>query len=146
MTAAIRSTVSYRIARLCRRHRALGAELLAAVGLHPGPEMLLMELWAEDGLSQRELAERLEVRPPTITNMLHGLERAGLVLRRPDPQDGRVQRVHLTERGRGLEEPVAGVWAELEARTVAGMSGEERRRFADLLERVAGNAASTVVR
>ncbi|MDQ3794653.1 MAG: MarR family transcriptional regulator [Actinomycetota bacterium] len=58
---------------------------MAEVELHVGQEMVLIELWREDGLRGGELAERLGVVSPTVTKMLRRLERCGLVSRRRDP-------------------------------------------------------------
>jgi DNA-binding MarR family transcriptional regulator len=53
-------------------------------------------------LTLGELAEAEQVRPPTISRMVKGLEAEGLVERLSDPCDGRVQRARATERGRRL--------------------------------------------
>src|SRR5690349_24381297 len=47
-----------------------------------------------------ELAAAEQVRPPTMTRIVQGLEAAGLVRRRRDADDGRVHRLHATARGR----------------------------------------------
>jgi DNA-binding MarR family transcriptional regulator len=73
------------------------------------------------------------------TKMLQRMERAGLIERRPDPEDARVSRVYLTERGRALEQPVLDVWKQLEARTVAGLSLTEQTLLHRLLLQVAAN-------
>lgn len=49
-----------------------------------------------------ELAAAEQVRPPTITNVVRGLEEARLVRRDADPRDGRVVRVRATARGKRL--------------------------------------------
>src|SRR5919109_3033758 len=46
-----------------------------------------------------ELATAERVRPPTMTNIVRGLEDAGLVRREADPADGRVARVRATAKG-----------------------------------------------
>ena len=46
-----------------------------------------------------ELAAAERVRPPTMTNIVRGLEEAGLVRREPDPSDGRIARVRATAKG-----------------------------------------------
>src|SRR6266480_6205271 len=46
-----------------------------------------------------ELAAAERVRPPTMTNIVRGLEDAGLVRREGDPSDGRVARVRATAKG-----------------------------------------------
>jgi DNA-binding MarR family transcriptional regulator len=46
------------------------------------------------------LAAAEQVRPPTISGIVTGLENDGLIRRRRDPSDGRVQWVHATAKGR----------------------------------------------
>jgi MarR family transcriptional regulator, organic hydroperoxide resistance regulator len=135
----VKGTTSFTLARVCKAHRGNVGELLAEVGLHPGQEMVLIELWEQDGLRVGELAERLGVEPPTVTKMLRRLERCGFVERRRDPQDARSFRAYLTEEGRSLEGPVARCWERVEERTLAGMSVGERRNFHRLLAKVRAN-------
>src|SRR5215207_10040749 len=47
-----------------------------------------------------ELAAAEQVRPPTMTHIVSGLEQAGLVVRKPDPKDGRVVRVQASPKGK----------------------------------------------
>ena len=47
-----------------------------------------------------QLAAAEQVRPPTISGIVSGLESEGLIRRQPDPRDGRVQWVHATAKGR----------------------------------------------
>jgi DNA-binding MarR family transcriptional regulator len=53
-------------------------------------------------LSLGELAEAEQVRPPTISRLVKDLESERLLERLRDPEDGRIQRVQATERGRVL--------------------------------------------
>lgn len=79
------------------------------------------------------------VEPPTATKMLQRMEHAGLIERRPDPEDARVSRVYLTEQGRALEQPVLEVLKHLEAQTVAGLSAMEQALLRRLLMQVSAN-------
>ncbi len=136
---AVRENMSFVLAKVCKAHRAYVGALLAEHGLHVGQEMVLLELWQEDGLRGGELAVRLGVEPPTVTKMLRRLEGCGLVERSQDPADARSFRVHLTQKGRALEEPVARCWTQAEETELAGMSTGERRTFRKLLFRVRNN-------
>jgi DNA-binding MarR family transcriptional regulator len=131
--------IGYLLAKVCRAHRANVGGVLAEVGLHVGQEMVLLELWKEDGLRGGELAERLGVEPPTVTKMLRRMEGCGFVERRSDPADARSFRVYLTESGRSLEVPVARCWEEVEKRTLAGMTSKEKALFRGFLSRVRQN-------
>ena len=136
---SVKETTGFTLAKVCRAHRGNVGELLADVGLHVGQEMVLFELWREDGLRGGELAERLGVEPPTVTKMLRRLERCGLVSRSQDPEDARSLRVYLTEEGRSLEEPVVRCWERVEEKSLAGMSADERRTLHRLLTKVRAN-------
>ena len=138
-THAIKERSGFTLAKVCKAHRANVGALLAEYGLHVGQEMVLGELWEDDGLRGGELAARLGVEPPTVTKMLRRLEGCGLVERHQDPSDARSLRVYLTDMGRALEEPVGRCWAQVEEITLAGLNETERRSFRDLLIRVRKN-------
>jgi MarR family transcriptional regulator, organic hydroperoxide resistance regulator len=135
----IRETSSFALAKVCRAHRGNVGEMLAEVGLHVGQEMVLLELWDQDGLRGVELASKLGVEAPTVTKMVRRLERCGLVERRQDQEDARSFRVYLTGEGRSLEERVARCWERAEEQLLAGMNAGERRNFHRLLTKARAN-------
>lgn len=107
------------------------AEGLAELGLHTGQELVLVQLWDDDGLRHSDLAQRIGVAPPTVTKVLTGMERAGLLRREADSQDARASRVWLTERGRSLRDPVEQLWQAVEGVVLRGLDRSER----DLVQR-----------
>lgn len=113
-----------------RTHRARLAALLAPHGLHAGQEALLLVIWTQPGLRQAALADRLGVEPPTVSRMLERLERAGLVQRKRDANDGRLWRIHPTPRSRLLEASVRRGTEELDqlVRSALGESGSDQLR------------------
>ena len=126
---------------LAMRHRAAAAELLAPLGLHPGQEVLLLELHAHGERTQAQLAAASGCEPPTITGSVRKLESAGLVTRRPSPTDGRVTIVELSDRGRSLMPSLEAAWCELAERTVARLSADPDRLTGSLDEMATGLAA-----
>jgi MarR family transcriptional regulator, organic hydroperoxide resistance regulator len=139
---SVEETTGYLLAKACRAHRGNVGALLSEVGLHVGQEMVLLELWKEDGLKGSELADRLGVEPPTVTRMIRRMERCGFVERHPDPADARSFRVRLTEKGRAFEEPVARIWKEAEERTLRGISPEDATILRRLLTQIRKNLRS----
>ncbi|MER7364550.1 MarR family winged helix-turn-helix transcriptional regulator [Nonomuraea wenchangensis] len=125
-------TLSYALISLMKRQRNQLAAALVPLGLHAGQEMLLNQLWREDGLTQSELIARLGVEPPTVTKTLQRLERAGFVHRSPDPDRPRLIRVHLTEAGKALRDPVERIWHELDEDLQRDLDATER----DVLSRL----------
>ncbi len=64
---------------------------------------VLLSLWNEDGLQANELGKRAGLEPSTMTGLLDRMERDGLVKRKPDPNDRRAHRIHLTKEGVAAE-------------------------------------------
>lgn len=115
------------------------AEMLRELNLHVGQEQLLCRLWKEDGITQIQLSERLNCEPPTITNMVKSLENHGFVVRKRDPEDGRVSRVYLTQAGRDLSEPIEQIWKKQQGKLLAGILPEERLLLRRLMKQMADN-------
>ena len=74
--------------------------LLDALGLTYPQYLVLLVLWEEEGLSVKEIGQRLHLDSGTLTPVLKRLEKAGFVRRRRDAQDERQVRVELTQKGR----------------------------------------------
>lgn len=100
---------------------------------------LLKQLWQQEGRSQVELQELLGLDGATVTGLVQRMTNLGLIQRSPDPDDKRVQRVFLTERGRALEQVTHALEQEVNARTLEGFSADERTFFARLLTRALQN-------
>src|SRR5262245_44660156 len=141
MNHPLQDYIGYRIIQILKAHRGHAEPAFAALGLYPGQEHVLFQLWNEEGLTQSQLSENLCIEPPTVTKSLQRLEQAGLVERRQDPDDARVSRVYLTERGRALQAPVQKTWDDLEALTVKGLSEIEKALLRRMLEQINKNLA-----
>ena len=86
--------------------RLFAAHLQNAIkplGLAPAQFMTLLELWAENGLTQKQLVDRLDVEQATMANTIRRMERDGLILRKPHPEDRRAQIICLTDLAVSLE-------------------------------------------
>ncbi|MCA1444291.1 MarR family transcriptional regulator [Ensifer sp. IC4062] len=73
------------------------------LGFAPGQFPVLLELWSEEGLTQKQLLDRLDVEQATMANTLARMERDGVITRRKHPNDRRSQQIFLTERAREIE-------------------------------------------
>lgn len=104
--------------------------------------MLLLELWREDGLTQRQLVDRLDVEQATVANTLARMERDGLIVRRPLAGDGRAQSIHLTKRARTLETPATAAATGVNQALLAGLSSVEREELTSLMRRVITDAGA----
>jgi DNA-binding MarR family transcriptional regulator len=116
-------------------HMHIMLRSLADCGSHPGQLMCLRVLTANDGAAQRDLADMLHVARPTVTKMLQGMEKSGLVERRPDEADQRLTRVYLTGAGRAAEKKTSVVAADYINATIATLPEADRRELARLLDK-----------
>lgn len=106
-----------------------------------GQWRFLRQLWVEDGITQRELSERVGMREPTTVVALKGLEAAGLIRREKSEIDRRKIYIHLTPFAKALETQLAPLNAQVHAIATAGMTDGEVETLQKLLRRVIGNLA-----
>jgi DNA-binding MarR family transcriptional regulator len=105
--------------------RGVVAEALVQYDLSVAQFASLMLLDEEPGMSVADVARKVSTARQSATEMLGGLERAGLVERRQHPTDRRSQQIFLTDAGRErLAEAVPTVQA-VEARLAAGFGPDE---------------------
>lgn len=114
------------------------AALLAPHGLSEGRFVLLFLLdSAPDGLAPNALAERAGVTRATITGLLDGLEREGLIARHAEASDRRALRIRLTRAGKQVAKAVFEQHGHWIAGLYGGLSSTERKQLATLLNKVA---------
>jgi DNA-binding MarR family transcriptional regulator len=138
----VKQNLLCQLAKTCRSSRLLASDALAHLGLHPGQEMILFALWEQDGLTQNQLAERLEVQPPTISKMLQrlGERQPSFIERRTCPRDQRVTKVFLSTEGKAQQTVICAQWQHLEQQLFIGLSEAETLLFKRLLTQIHHNA------
>jgi len=121
------------IARLSRMMRRLQG---GASHHFPGGQRLLEIVLADDGIRASELAQRLNIRPSSLTDALNRMEHHGLIERRRDEEDSRVTRVHVTEKGMQRfqeHKPPHEAWSK----TLNGcITQQEKEQFCALSEKI----------
>jgi MarR family transcriptional regulator, organic hydroperoxide resistance regulator len=93
--------------------------------VRPAYGSILVPLFEEDGLRMGQLAQRARLSKQTMTTMVRLLERAGLVERERDADDGRAFRIHLTERAREFQPVVEEVLAELDVLVARALTKQQ---------------------
>jgi MarR family transcriptional regulator, transcriptional regulator for hemolysin len=78
--------------------RALDSELREKVGVTVGQWKVMVMLVNQDGLTQKEIAERLGLEGPTLIPIIDKMEKDNLVVRKVDPSDRRNNRIYRTEK------------------------------------------------
>lgn len=121
--------------KMSKLYRAAKARKLAALGLHPGQDVLLWILAQErEGMTVSELAARLGIEPPTATRSLARLEGGGWFRRETVPTDRRQVRIVVTDAGHELVPGIERAWAELAEQAMGEASTEQREIALTALE------------
>lgn len=121
--------------KMAKLYREAKTRKLAALGLHPGQDVLLWILAREaEGMTISQLADRLGVEPPTATRSVARLEGGGWFRRESVPGDRRQVRVVATKAGRALLPRIEQVWAELAEDTLGTMGAARRDALLTALE------------
>jgi MarR family transcriptional regulator, repressor for mepA len=88
------------------------------------------------GAIQRDIAQMSRTSAASVSSMLQGLERKGLVERRTEPGDERSKRVYATPAGAALIEGFEEAMAAVDATILAPLSPEEHVQLGDLLKKI----------
>lgn len=142
---SVTGPLSLAIFSLARAHRALAADLLRPLGLHPGQELLLMFLWDRGPQRQTDLARYVATDSASMTRTVQRLERSGFVRRRSSPDDRRVTLVEPTPASLALRPHVAEVWARLEQATAGALAPAESEEATAILRGLEENVGNAVV-
>ena len=130
-----------RLARAAKAvSRAFDDALAEAGGSRP-TWLVLVTLKGKLVASQRELAEAIGIRGPTLTHHLDVMESAGLVTRRRDPANRRVHLVELTGAGDVLFYRLKDAVAAFDQRLRHGISPPDIAKAEQLLDRLRGNVS-----
>jgi MarR family transcriptional regulator for hemolysin len=126
------------IAQIARRWRGRLDARIADFGLTEARWLALLTLSRYgDGLTQKDLANRLLIEGPTLVRTLDWLEGQGLVERRSSAQDRRAKTLHLTERAVPLIQRIEAAATLVRAEILAGIPEEDLAACVAVLERVA---------
>lgn len=99
-----------------------------------GPRMgVLFHVRTNGGLRMGDLADRLGVAPRTVTDLVDGLERDGLLLRRPDPADRRATLLDLAPAARAEFDRAHATSKTFLSEAFSPLDAEEREQFVALL-------------
>ena len=138
-----RREAALRLVETSRLLRAVVEQRLRPYGMTRAQFSTLSRLDRQDGLAQHELAEALEVQPIAMVRLVDQLSAEGLVERRNDPADRRVNRLFITEAGRNRMRELEEFQGEHRRGTVRRASAaEDVAQLLETLDRLHANLKS----
>lgn len=129
-----------RITAMYRRGIPEAGETPAPAGANPcqqGFGRVLSHLARHgDGVSQAALAEKMHIRPQSLSESLGKMEERGFIRRCPNPQDKRGTLVYLTDEGRAQEEKLAERRRRAADSLLSALDEQEKQMLASLLDKI----------
>jgi len=129
-----RDTIGFHAAQLARLVANRLRDALAPLGVQPAQAAALIEIGRAEGLTQKELVERLDVEQPGVARTLNGLEAEGWITRQT--KIGRSQGLYLTDKARAVIPDAARVTAEVNRSALSELSKTESNHLIDRLGEV----------
>ena len=133
------SSIGYLLANAHKQTMGMLADCIAPMGVTPAQWQVLVVLWETDGLTQKELSQRVAVETATLSRTVDRMERDGLVTRDRSATDRRQVHVRLTEYGAGLWRDLVPEAEANQDRALKGISDVEEEILRGLLKRVISN-------
>jgi len=126
-----RATIGFQAAQLARLVSLQLRDALAPLGLQPAQAAALIEIGRAEGLTQKQLVERLEVEQPGVARTLNGLAAAGWIERQA--QAGRAQGLFLTDKARAVVPEAARIAADIDSRALGELTRTEKAHLLDAI-------------
>lgn len=134
-----RREAALRLIETSRLLRGVVEQRLRPYGMTRAQYATLARLDRQDGLAQHELAEALEVQPIGMVRLVDQLSAEGLVERRNDPADRRVNRLYITEAGRERTRAMEGFKQVMGEELFDGFAEPEILRLLESFDRLHTN-------
>jgi len=122
-----------------RKLRSFFDARVAEKGLTLARARTLFALSRRGSLTQKELAEELEIETPTLVRLLDAMEKQKLIERRSDEIDRRAKRIHMTPAGLQTFEDVDAQAKAMRAEIAVDISTDEIRVALNVVRRLTGN-------
>jgi DNA-binding MarR family transcriptional regulator len=141
MQAALDEDFLFLLYDVARTMRTRADQRARARGMTRAQWVILAHLERQPGLTQNEMAAIVEVEPITIARLVDRLEARSLVVRKADPRDRRVWRLHLTAAAAPILREISKYRAEIHAVITAGMGLASQKALRDGLLQMKANLA-----
>ena len=133
----LQDQIGHLLRRAHQRATQIFLETFEKAGLTPTQWAALAMLAEEGAASQNALGRMTAMDPATIQGVIRRLEERGLITREPDPDDKRRTKLRLSNEGEALVREVTALGMRVTERTLEPLDEEERKKFLQMLSRIA---------
>lgn len=109
------------------------------LGLTPGQPKVLDYLQEHDGSIQKDIANGCYIEPASLSNILNGMEKKGLIIRKISDDNRRNMNVFMTEKGREISHIIRQEIVKIEQEALDGLSENELMLLYSSLKKIKKN-------
>lgn len=132
-------SIALLLMQIFRYHIHYNFEKLENMDMHPRQFPMLRLLFENPGLNQREIAEKLNIKPPTVAVSIKRMEKVGLVERRQDQNNQRISRIYITDAGISMVNLGREILVKEEEIMLQDFTEEEKALVRQYLQRIRNN-------
>lgn len=141
--ASFRDVILDELSRASRKMRALFDARVKERGLTLSRARTLLVLSKIPDLTQRELADELDIETPTLVRLLDGMEKHGFIERLSVEGDRRAKRIALTPYGEQVAGEIASLAKELRRDLLTGVSEKDMAAAVRVLRTITASALTS---
>lgn len=119
--------------------KALDTDLRENVGVTFGQWKVIVMLANQNGLTQKEIADRLGLEGPTLIPIIDKMEQEGLLVRKVDPDDRRNNRIYRTEKADELWDRMIECALRIREVSLRGIPEQDINTMRKVLEKIYEN-------
>ncbi len=119
--------------------KALDTDLRENVGVTFGQWKVIVMLANQNGLTQKEIADKLGLEGPTLIPIIDKMEQEGLLVRKVDPDDRRNNRIYRTEKADELWDRMIECALRIREVSLRGIPEQDINTMRKVLEKISEN-------
>ena len=131
-----RAPIGKYISQIYRKGNSFISKEISKFGIGSGQIMFLIELYKNDGISQEELSEILNIDKATPGRAIKKLEKEELLIKVKDENDKRAYKLYLTEKSKSIEDNIKNALNEWEKHISKELSQEEVNILINMLKKI----------
>jgi len=140
-----RDIIQALLLKISHLHLSKMHQQLLDTGIHPRQMPMISLLGRNPGMSQREIADKLHIKPPTVTVSIRRMEKTGFITKKADDEDQRVIRIYLSDKGKELELKLMELLKKNKGCLFQGFSEAECYLMKNFLQQMVANLESMPV-
>jgi DNA-binding MarR family transcriptional regulator len=135
----LENTLSYLLRSVGMKYRYYAYNVLGKDRWGVSQDLAIYHIAQIKKLNQKDLADKLNITPASVSVIVHRMESEGLLIRIPNEKDGRQFNLLLTEKGQSLVPEISNSWRKIQEEITNGIHESEKATLLRLLQKVEKN-------